>query len=56
MFSGQSDGFGTRAGDQQYVTGTRNVSVKQGPSLKGIGSKSMVPLHALIMSPSLSNS
>ena len=53
IFSGQSDGLGTKAGDQQYVTGTRNVSVKQGPSLKGIGSRSIVPLHVLMMSPSL---
>lgn len=54
MFSGQSAGLGTRAGDQQYVTGTPKVSVKQGPSLKGIGSRSMVSLHALMISPSLS--
>lgn len=54
MLVPQSLGFGTSAGDQQYVTGTLSVSRSFGASDDGTGSKSMPALQSLTTSPSLS--
>lgn len=57
MYEGQSNGFGTSAGDQQYVNGTSKSSVKLGPAAVGIGSKSSVFfLQPLIISDNLKSS
>jgi len=53
MCDGQSSGFGTRAGDQQYVNGIFSVSTRSGPSVSGIGSRSIDFLHLLMTSPRL---
>lgn len=53
MFEGQSDGFGTKAGDQQYVNGMLSVSASRGPSENATGSRSIESLHPLITSPRL---
>ena len=53
MLVPQSAGFGTSAGDQQYVTGTRSVSRSLGASDDGTGSRSIVSLQSLMTSPSL---
>lgn len=54
MYEGQSNGFGTSAGDQQYVNGTSKSSDKLGPAAVGIGSKSSVfSLQLLIISANL---
>ena len=53
MCSPQSGGFGTKAGDQQYVKGTFRFSISTGPTEAGMGSRSKLFLQLLIMSPSL---
>lgn len=40
IYVGQSAGFGTRAGDQQYVTGILRVSARLGPSNIATSSRS----------------
>jgi len=37
MYSGQSAGFGTKEGDQQYVNGTCRYSASEGPIDAGTG-------------------
>lgn len=54
MCDGQSSGFGTRAGDQQYVWGTLRVSIILVATTAGTGSKqSVVSRQSLMTSPSL---
>lgn len=53
MCEGQSAGFGTRAGDQQYVKGIFNVCVSMGASNMATSSKSIDLRHLLMMSPRL---
>lgn len=37
MYSGQSIGFATNEGDQQYVNGTSRYSASEGPIVAGTG-------------------
>lgn len=53
IYGSQSTGFGTKAGDQQYVKGIFNVFVSIGASNIATSSRSIDFLHLLIMSPSL---
>lgn len=53
MCAGQSAGFGTSAGDQQYVNGILRVRVRIGPSNVATSSRSIDLRHLLTMSPSL---
>ena len=42
MYPGQSFGFGTKLGDQQYVNGTLSCCINKGPSAMLIGSSWML--------------
>jgi cbb3-type cytochrome oxidase cytochrome c subunit len=53
MLSGQSAGFGTSDGDQQYVKGILSASARHGPSVLDMGSRSNEWRHALMRSPRL---
>lgn len=53
MWSAQSDGLGTKAGDQQYVYGILSVSATKGASVIGKGCKSKDFRKPLITSASL---
>ena len=53
MYDGQSEGFGTNAGDQQYVKGTWSISARRGATIFATASSPKVFfLQRLITSPS----
>ena len=55
MCGAQSIGFGTKAGDQQYVKGIFSVCASIGASNMATSSRSIDRRHLLMISPSLNN-